>query len=215
MHYVCEGEGGSLYHTHGCPGKGDRIGPLQTESSVFDTASFPVDRFWTFKARYLNKEWKEKWEAEIDFAGNRYLLCREQDARIRFFANRKVLLFLDYDGPRNTGLHWLFIGIPRLPMTTEGLHWKDELPGDLMLSGLSKFLFDLVEPFFATAKFSTSSQLTKVGKRLCVKTAFKSMGLLSDSRHRKFDVVSNFELYRGLVSLTVKLDDRNVFELIQ
>ena len=215
MHYLSRNYGEYLYHTHGCPEEGERIGPLQTDSSVFDTVSFPIGRFWTFKVRHMGREWEEVWETEIDFSGNRYLLCRRQNARIRFFVNRKVLLLLDYDGPRNTGLHWFFIGLSRLPMTAEGVRWKDELPGELMLSPFSKVLFDLAEPIFSAARLSTSSQLTKTGNQLSIITLVNSTGLLSDGRHRQFSVISNFELYSSLVSLTAKLDDQNVFEIVQ
>lgn len=215
MHYRSTHNGESIYHTHGCPDKGDRIGLLQTESSMFDTASFPTGRSWTFKVRYMNKKWEEIWETDIDFSGSRYLLCRERNARIRFFINRKVLLLLDYEGPRNTGLHWFFMGVPRLPMTTESIRWKEELPGELMLSTPARVLFDLAEPVLSLAKLSSSSYLVKAGKWVSVETLLHSSGLLSTNRYRKFKVISNFELYRGFISLTAKSGDEKLFELEQ
>ena len=215
MHYRSTHNGESIYHTHGCPDKGDRIGLLQTESSMFDTASFPTGRSWTFKVRYMNKKWEEIWETDIDFSGSRYLLCRERNARIRFFINRKVLLLLDYEGPRNTGLHWFFMGVPRLPMTTESIRWKEELPGELMLSTPARVLFDLAEPVLSLAKLSSSSYLVKAGKWISVETVLHSSGLLSANRYRKFKIISNFELYRGFISLTAKSGDEKLFELEQ
>ena len=84
-----------------------------------------------------------------------------------------------------------------------------------MLSPFSKVLFDLAEPVFSAARLSTSSQLTKTGKLLSIITLVNSTGLLSDGRHRQFSVISNFELYSSLVSLTAKLGDQNVFEIVQ
>ena len=133
MHYVNIRNQEPVYHTHGSPEQGDRIMPLTTDNSVFDTASFPMNRSWSFKAGKGIKRWEEIWETDIDFEGHRYLVCRKQKARIRFFVNQKVLLFLDYEGPRNTGLYWFFIGLPRLPMTVDNVRWNDELPGELML----------------------------------------------------------------------------------
>jgi urea transporter/murein DD-endopeptidase MepM/ murein hydrolase activator NlpD len=213
MHYLSRNDRGYMYHTHGCPEQGDRIGPLQTDSSVFDTVSFPIGRFWTFKARHLDREWEELWETEFDLSGNRYLVCRRQNARIRFFVNRKVLLLLDYDGPRNTGLHWFFMALPRLPMTTESVHWNDELPGDLMLSRPSKIWFDLVEPVFPAARISTSSELAKSGNSFSVKTVISSKSPLFKSRDKQFSVVSNFSLFRGLVWLTAEGNEKTAFEL--
>ena len=213
MHYITIKDGQSFYNTHGCPGKMDWISPLQAESSVFDTVGFPQGFSRTFNVQCLGKAWREKWETEIDFIGNRYIVCRQQKARIRFFANRKVLLLLDYEGRRNIALFWLFMSVPRLPMTTANVSWKDELPGELIISMPRRILFDFAEPVFSMVKLSSSSKLIKAGKRLTVETVLNSTGPLAYSRYEKINAVTNFEMYKGLISLNAKVGDEIIFQL--
>lgn len=213
MHYVRMGGETAFYQTHGCPVTGEKISPLQTESEVFDTAFFYTGRSLTFNARCPDKDWNEIWETDIDFLGNRYLICREQNARIRFFVNRKVLLFLDYEGPRNVGLHWFFLAVPRLPMTTGRVHWKDELPGDMILSKPARLLFDLAEPVFSFVRLSSSSHLLRVGNEISVETILNASGLLAPNRLKRIRCLSIFELQKGLISVTAKAGQEVLFEL--
>jgi len=215
MHYLNIHDKELVYYTHGCPDQSDRIMPLTTENSVFDTASFPMDRSWCFKAADGKNKWNETWETDIDFQGYRYIVCRKQKARVQFFVNKKVLLFLDYEGPRNTGLYWFFMGLPRLPMTFEKVLWKDELPGGLMLSWPLRLLFDLLEPVFSAAKLSSSSMFAESGRRFSVQTELEFIGLLASGRYRKITAVSCFEPYKGLRSLKVVNDGEKLFELEQ
>jgi len=213
MHYLNVHGKEHVYHTHGCPERGDRIVPMITENSIFDTASFPMDRSWRFNVADGTNKWNETWGTDIDFEGYRYITCRKQKARIRFFVNKKVLLFLDYQGPRNTGLYWFFIGLPRLPMTFEKVRWNDELPGELMLSGPSRLLFDLLEPVFSASKLSSSSMLIESGPRFSVRTELEFKGLLASGKYRKITAVSCFEPYEGLRSLKVAGGGEQLFEL--
>ena len=213
MHYLNVQGKNHIYHTHGCPDQGDRIVPLTTENSVFDAASFPMGRSWRFKIDTGTKKWHEIWEADIDFEGHRYIVCRKRKAKVRFFVNKKVLLFLDYEGPRNTGLYWLFIGLPRLPMTFEKVRWHDELPGELMLSGPSRLVFDLLEPMFSAANLSSSSMFRESGRRFSVQTELEFKGLLASRRHRKITAITCFKLYEGLRSLRVVSGGEQLCEL--
>jgi urea transporter len=215
MHYVNVRGRELVYHTHGSPEQGHRIMPLSIENSVFDMASFPMDRSWHFKSGNGIKKWEETWETDIDFEGHRYIVCRKQKARIRFFVNQKVLLFLDYKGPRNTGLYWFFIGLPRLPMTFEKVQWNDELPGELILPVPLRLLFDLMEPIFSTARLSSYSKLAEAGRQFSIQTDLEFRGLLAFGRYRKITAVSCFEPHKGLRSLKVTEGKEQLFELEQ
>jgi urea transporter/murein DD-endopeptidase MepM/ murein hydrolase activator NlpD len=213
MHYLKMDDKECIYHTHGCPDQGDRIAPLTAENAIFDSASFPMDRSWCYRVADGTKKWNEVWETDIDFEGYRYIVCRSQKARIRFFVNKKVLLFLDYRGPRNTGLYWFFIGLPRLPMTFERVRWNDELPGELMLSGPSRLLFDLLEPVFAASRLSSSSVFRESGRRFSVRTELAFKGLLASGKYRNMTAISCFEPYEGLRSLKVASGGEQLIEL--
>lgn len=213
MHYTEIRNGVDFYHTHGCPVEGDKISALQTESALFDAASFPLGRSWAFRAHYKGREWEEIWETEIDLLGNRFLVCREQHAHLRFMVNRKVLLFLDYDGPRNTGLYWLFMSVPRLPMTTAGMQWEEELPAEMILPKAARLIFDLVEPFYSPARLASFSKLDKSGRKIFVETVLNATGPLALRNHGKITTTSGFELHRGFHSLTARRGGETLFEL--
>ncbi len=213
MHYTSMLNGEAVYHTHGCPVKGDRVAPLDAESRVFDTVSFPAGRAWKFKASHLGKEWDEEWETDIDLSGNRYLLSKARASRVRFFINKQVLLLLDYNGPRNTGLSWFFMGLPRLPMTTGKVRWQDELPGDLMLAKPQRIIFDLLEPFFSPVRLSSASHFSNENNRIVIETILNCTNVLTLNRNREIKIVSTFEQNKGLLSLMVWTDRKTHFQL--
>ncbi len=213
MHYTCVENGKVLYFTHGCPVKGQKIKALETDSMVFDTASFTFGRIWKYMVSYNGRQWQESWKVEVDFAGNRHLVSVEKGARLRFYADSKVLLFLDYDGPRNTGLQLLFMGVPRLPMSRGKIYWQDELPGDLLLPPLSRVLFDLAEPFLQCARLVSNSRFLETGNRFTVETDLMFTGFLADRKRQQIKIISTFEPQVGLIHMELKGMTDNIFEV--
>ena len=202
MHYISGDNGAAVYYTHGIPAAGDRIRALDPAGDVLTAASFPLGGFWRFAVRQNGKKREERWETDIDFAGNRFLVCRETGARLRFFVNRKVLILMDYEGPRNGGLYGFYTALPRLPMTGEPVLWHDEMPGELMLSPLARILFDFAEPFAPLAKLSARSKIVRSGHHLSVETRLRLTGPLARSKGG-IRGISHFDRFKGLVSLSV------------
>jgi len=161
------------------------------------------------------RNWEETWETEIDFAGNRFLVCKESRSRIRYMVNRYVLLLLDYEGTPGTGLYWLFVGLSRLPMTAEKVAWKDELDGGLMLPPLKRMISDLLEPFHSFVRVETESRFNGTGSNFVVLTDLAQIGPLAEKRFRNVRITSIFDLRRGLLSLTSEIDNEPIFSLIQ
>jgi urea transporter len=215
MHYVQADVGGPLYRTHGCPVKGDRVRPLVTSRSALRAAGFPVGERWRFRAWTPEKLWEEEWTSDIDLEGNRYLMCREPAARIRIFVHQKVLLLLDYDGPRGTGLYWFYAAVPRLPMTREAVHWRDRLPGGMLLTPPGRFLFDLFEPFFSIATLHTSSRILDGENGLAVRTSIHSKRFPRGAAGARINAEARFRGAQGLLSLSLERGSRPLFRLEQ
>jgi urea transporter len=216
LHYLTPSGSADLYHTHGAPVRGEQVRPLATDDRVFSAAGFPLGRKWVFEVSIGDRTWKETWETDIDFSGNRYLACSTpRRSRIRYTVNRYVLLLLDYEGSPDTGLYWLFMGLPRLPMTSEKVTWQDELPGELMLPIVKRFLSDLLEPFHPLARVRTESRFTRTGSSFEVQTDLAHRGLLAGGRFKSVLISSSFDLHRGLLSLVSETEEERIFSLTQ
>lgn len=212
MHYISDDNGAAVYHTHGVPAAGSRLRALEPDGDVHSVASFPLGSFWRFAIHQNGERREERWETDIDFTGNRFLVCRETGARLRFFVNRKVLILMDYQGPRNGGLYWFYMALPRLPMTWEPVSWHDEMPGELLLSPLACTLFNFAEPFAPLAKLSARSKIVKSDQYLSVATRLQLTGLLARG---KGDLrgISHFDRFMGLVSLSVTKGDKKLIDI--
>ncbi|RJR51769.1 MAG: hypothetical protein C4576_03195 [Desulfobacteraceae bacterium] len=215
LHYLTSSASTSLYHTHGIPSQGERIRPLPIDDRIFRAAGFPLGRKYLFEISCGRKSWRETWETELDFSGNRFLVCAASGARIRYTVNPYALLLLDYEGPPDTGLYWLFLGLPRLPMTTEKVGWKDELDGGLMLPLMKRFLSDLLDPFHSFARVQTASRFNGTGSGFVVQTDLAHKGVLAGRKFKKVRITSSLDPQRGLFSLTSEMDGGRIFSLAQ
>ncbi|MEW6669839.1 MAG: M23 family metallopeptidase [Thermodesulfobacteriota bacterium] len=215
LHYLAPGGPMALYHTHGIPRQGERVRPLVQDDGLFHAAGFPLGCRWTVGVSCGRRVWEETWETDVDFSGNRFLVCTARGSRIRYMVNRYVLLLLDYEGPPDTGLYWLFLGLPRLPMTSEKVAWHDELPGGIMLPVMKRILADLLDPFHPLARVQTASRFNRNGSVLEVKTDLAHSGVLAGSKFRNVCVTSTFDLHKGLISLRAENGAGWTFSLTQ
>ncbi|PKN61577.1 MAG: hypothetical protein CVU57_28910 [Deltaproteobacteria bacterium HGW-Deltaproteobacteria-15] len=215
LHYLTSSGSTGLYHTHGIPRQGERIRPLSIDDRIFRAAGFPLGQEWIFEISCGLKSRKETWETELDFSGNRFLVCATSGSRIRYTVNRYALLLLDYEGPPDTGLYWLFLGLPRLPMTSEKVGWKDELDGGLMLPLMKRFLSDLLDPFYSFTRVETASRFSGTGSGFVVQTDLAHTGLLAGRKFKNVRITSSLDPQRGLFSLTSEMDGERIFSLAQ
>jgi hypothetical protein len=123
------------------------------------------------------------------------------------------MLLLDYEGPLHTGLYWFFMALPRLPLSSQKITWRDELPGELLLTGWKRFTYDLLEPILPLVRVKTKSEYIRTGEQFAVGTSIESRGPLTGSKRKPLNATSYFTVSRGLVSLTGIAKDEKVFEL--
>jgi len=130
--------------------------------------------------------------------------------------DKRVFMLLDYKGPKEAGLAWFFLALPRMPLTRSDVFWKDELPAEMSLSRLNRFVFDLAEPILDLARLKTNSTFRPAGDAyFAVETELKQSGLLSDKSKDGLRLVSRFDRQQGLASLVVYKGSAVVVELHQ
>ncbi len=215
LHYVSCADGVCTYHTRGVPGRGEEVSPLVVDHARFEAASFPLGRSWTFRVRCNGRETIEQWDSHVDFQGRRSLVSRETRARLALYLDRKALVFLQYQGPRTSGLAWLFLAVPRLPFTSMPVRWTDRPQPDALLDRHEQMLAELVGPFGRLAGVETCSEFGRsLGPAFNVETTVRNTGpWLRDGRQVR--VSTRFDQHCGLVGLQAFKDERVIFELDQ
>jgi murein DD-endopeptidase MepM/ murein hydrolase activator NlpD len=216
LNYVAREDKTWVYHTHGIPCQSQVLRPLEMDASMAESASFPVGHKWEFAVSDGRKKWHETWETEMDFAGNRFLVCKEKRARLQIFVNNKFLFLLDYQGPVHTALHWLFLAVPRLPFTVQEVTWHEEMPPEMVLGLPRRMIFDIMEPFCPLARLETESRFLRTGSsQFTVKTRLSLQGMLAARTISQTEVVSSFERYKNLTVLMVRRGEKTILEAEQ
>ena len=132
------------------------------------------------------------------------------------YVDKRVFMLLNYEGPKDTGLYWFFLSLPRMPITAADLRWKDELPGELTLSRLSRMIFDLAEPIVSLASLNTQSRFIEEEETcFSVETKLSEQGVLADKGKGRLKLVTRFDRIDGLTSMTAYEETEKRFELRQ
>lgn len=217
LHYLEKTAEAIAYHTHGRPATGTRLKPMEPDRGRFEALSFPLGGSWRYRVARDGRMAEETIETEIDFAGSRYLVSREHDARVRIFVNRHVFMSLDSHGPRDGLLPWIFLALPRAALTQDDVAWRDELPGEFLLPAIPRVIYDLVEPFVPLARLRTSSRFAAApdGAGFAIETVLSASGPLA---HRALDGVvctASFDRSRGLVALRASRGVTVILDAVQ
>lgn len=216
LNYIEKSEDGWKYHTHDIPKENLSIKSLDKDPTFFNTISFPLGKKWRFITQSEKGKQTETWKADIDFQGNRSLIVEETGDRLRIYVDNNVFMALGYKGNKKSGLYWLFMGVPRIPLTKEKVYWEDRLPGELLLSALGRFLFDVIEPVYEAVQLKTTSKFKKmkVGS-FTVETKLEQSGFLSDNSTNHLQIITQFNRKIGLDSMVVRNGAKIVFEIRQ
>ncbi len=206
----------SEYTLCSVPEKNEIIEAVQPDTGMIDAASFPVGGNWEFDITSGQKQWKETWESEIDFLGNRFLSCNETGASLNFYVNGYVLLFIDYKGPSGTALEWLFLAASCLPFTRQPIQRTESLPPETLLKPVQRLLFDCLEPIYDSAALQASIQYHTAGSDLySLSTRLIMFRKLVPGKPSVRHIKTTFSKQRGLISLTGGASDTVLFQLTQ
>lgn len=204
------------YHICGVPQNRQRVIAVQSETAMMESASFPIGGQWEYDVCSGDRSWKETWVSDIDFIGNRFLRCKETNATLRFFMNTHVLVLLDYKGPSNTALEWLFLGAHCIPYTRQSIQRCEKMPAERLLDPIKRLVFDSVEPIGELASLSASIHQTPKGTgllelntRLSLNEKFFSSGV------RTWGIQTTFARHKGLMALQATSSGKTVLQAMQ
>jgi len=179
LHYVEQEPTGPLYRTHGKPPASATVAALAVAELRREALAFPVGRRWRWQGQLAGRPVEEEWSMELDLLGRRSLVARPGGGRLDLHGERAYTTVLRYQGPGNTLLHLLALGLPRAPHTEQPVHWTDELAPGPALTPLGRVLYELALPFGELAALRTTSRIVPDPALLIVETRLEVAGLLA------------------------------------
>ena len=214
LNYIVKNNSAWHYMTHGVPEKSSIISPIEVNTSIAETITLPQGTNWEYAIIRNNQSWTETWKTEVDFLGNRYLVCKDRKSKTQIYNSNKAFMQLNYEGKKWAGLLWFFMAVPRMPFTEQNIQWYEEMPGDLLLNPFTRLIFDFIEPIFTPAKLKSDSRLTYNGNgKYTVHTNLWPKGLFYRKKRDPITLTSVFEKNRGLVHLNVIENNRPLIQM--
>ncbi len=158
-HYVELLEDRKHYHTCGVPLEGDRIRDLPIDGDV--AAAF--DTFVTHPPRFRvtteDATYEETISASISDAGLHELQTKTRKATLTARLTERGFFAVDFRGDRSSILLSLYLGLGRMPFTSEhGVFWSDELDPHALLNTWGRLWQDLLGPFAGMPTVHTRSK---------------------------------------------------------
>jgi len=176
LHYVTENGNGPLYVTHGSPGSGSHVAKLELDEMVRRSLSLAPGLKWTWSVERGKRRTRETWKSEIDPLGARYLKEDDQgrQAKLQFFSDDHYLTLFDYQGPSKRLLGLFYLGLPRIPYSSnELLKWGDHPDVSVFLPPVTKLVHELLLPFWDIIKVETISSMHLISEGVRVTTHIK------------------------------------------
>jgi len=214
LNYVSKEKVIPEYHIDGVPGKDQIIEAAQADGGRFESGSFPIGGSWCFEVKSDDSIRQETWVSEIDFIGNRFLRCIENNAAIQFFVNNNLLLLIDYKGPSGTALEWFFLAAPCIPFTRKTVYRFEKMPPERLLNPLSRLLFDCVEPVCELAFLTAALKVSSVGvDAFSINTGLSLTTGFISKKELRWEIKGLFGKYNGLDSLEVISRGKTILQI--
>jgi urea transporter len=207
----CEPSG--RYYTHGVPDEGQLVEPLMPSARLASALAFPLGCSWTFEVEDPRGRRQEEWHSEIDFSGRMWLCSAPEGARIRVYHDHSILLFEDYEGPHDTALHRLYVGMSRMPFSErKTLRWSDRLDPGPALGSARRILHELALPFRRLARIDVETTLLSRGAGgLCIRTLARPAGALM-SRYPERELTLRLDARSGVLAMEERIDGERMFQ---
>ena len=216
LNYISKETNIQEYHIAGVPVKDQIVETAQADVVRSESGSFPIGGTWYFEVQSCGRIYQETWVSDIDFIGNRFLRCTENNAKLQFFANNNMLLLIDYEGASGTALEWFFLSAPCIPFTRKTVQLVEKMPPERLLNPVARMLFDSVEPVCELASLTASLKVSAVGKeQLSINTDLSLKTGLISKRESRREIQTLFGKHKGLMSLHVTCSGNTIFQVSQ
>ncbi len=122
------------FNAYGIPEKEDLISALVPVNYLQDLLHLKVEDTSSFKVKYRDEEFIEKWLVEVDLLG-RFFIKSDRKSSLEFSVYDGIFNVLDFKGNEKSALHALAILMSRLPLykEEESLEWTDLPPYSVLL----------------------------------------------------------------------------------
>ena len=94
-------------------------------------------------------EQQETVTVELDLDGTSCL--KNSTAKLYFETYKNIFRFYKYTGPRTSILRYLYLAMPSLPLCSDSIEWKDDLPLDISLETVTKNVVLLMQSLYPAA----------------------------------------------------------------
>lgn len=121
------------------------------------------------------KPYKEKWKAEIDLWGNRFLEDEKLN-RMYFFSGIDYFSCLDFKGSANSALFQFYISAYRVPFIFEKSKWSDRISYKYFSSIPVLLLKDLIHPFSDRVSFDWNAEMIPTNSGLVIEADVSHLG---------------------------------------
>jgi urea transporter len=147
-HYVELLEDRKHYHTCGVPREGTSIRDLPIDADIVAAFDAFVTRPPRFRVTADGNVYEETITSTINEAGLHELHSETRKARLTVRLTERGFFAADFRGDRESILLLLYLGLGRMPFTSEeSVFWSDELDPHALLNPWGRLWQDLVGPF--------------------------------------------------------------------
>ena len=101
----------------------------------------------------------EEWEVFTDEYNETYFYCKEQQAIAYFFCNGNVFYFTNFIGNKKSLLYYFYVAAYKILLSTENnISVEDSYPISLFSNSITRWMQDLLSPFFIFIKLDYESK---------------------------------------------------------
>lgn len=200
------------FNAYGIPEKNDIISALAPVNYLQDLLHLKVEDTSTFKVKYGNKEFIEKWTVEVDLLG-RFFIKSDRKSSLEFSVYDGIFNVLDFKGNKQSALQALAILMSRLPLyqEEEGLEWTDLPPYSILLKPFWEDSLMLIQSLTNISNIKSKSKVFMVNKTISVatQTELNIMGKKLKSYHGNIEIKDLI----GIIKIELNIDDKNIMQV--
>lgn len=200
------------FNAYGIPEKNDIISALAPVNYLQDLLHLKVEDTSTFKVKYGNKEFIEKWSVEVDLLG-RFFIKSDRKSSLEFSVYDGIFNVLDFKGNKQSALQALAILMSRLPLyqEEEGLEWTDLPPYSILLKPFWEDSLMLIQSLTNISNIKSKSKVFMENKTISVatQTELNIMGKKLKSYHGNIEIKDLI----GIIKIELNIDDKNIMQV--
>ena len=169
-HYLLKGEK-YTFETFSFPVKGQVVAnPVKNELLTKVLHFIPGQRISgefkleSVKTGVINQQGNFRWKVNTDVFNSTFLESEEDGSLAYLYNNGNLHYFTNFTGKKETPLYWFFLALFKVPLGFfPNSKMNDQVPVNLMFTGLLKILQDFIAPLFLFLKVDYMLEISESG----------------------------------------------------